>query len=331
MNVQQRVDLLVKLGSYMEQNGEEWQAVKQKAFLKNQWFIPEFISLATANIINEFLQKPILDQLVNTYRIAEQEQPKTVGVVMAGNIPLVGFHDFLCVFISGHRALIKVSSKDDVLFPFLLQKLSEWENEFAELVVIADTLKHCDAYIATGSNNTGRYFEYYFGKYPSIIRKNRTSVAILDGSETADELERLADDIQLYFGLGCRNVTKLAVPEGYDFVPLINALKKYDYFADYNKYKNNYDYQLALLIMGNKYYMSSGTVLLAENTSIFAPVAQLNFSYYNSAKETIASLQSNTDVQCIVGHGFTPFGKAQKPCITDFADGSDTLAFLLSL
>ncbi len=250
---------------------------------------------------------------------------------MAGNIPLVGFHDFLCVFLSGHRALLKLSSKDDVLLPFLLRKLTEWTGEVTELVRIADTLKNCDAYIATGSNNTGRYFDYYFAKYPHIIRKNRTSVALLDGSETESELNLLADDIQLYFGMGCRNVTKLFVPEGYDFMPLLNVLKKYEYYLDFNKYKNNYDYQFALLIMSSKFHLNNGSILLAENASPFAPVAQLNFSYYNSVKETISVLQNNTDIQCIVGHGFTPFGKAQQPCITDFADGSDTLRFLVDL
>ena len=331
MNVQQRIGLLVKLGIYMQNDDAEWQDVKQQAYLKNPWFIPQFISLATTNICTEFLQQKILEKLANDYNIHEPEHTRMVGIVMAGNLPLVGFHDLVCVFISGHKVTIKLSSKDDVLLPFLLTKMSEWNEEMKQQVKIADTLKNCDAYIATGSNNSGRYFDYYFGKYPHIIRKNRTSVALLDGSEGSEELALLADDIQLYFGLGCRNVTSLFVPEGYNFIPLLEALKKYEYFLDFNKYKNNYDYQLALLIMSNKFYMNNGSVLLAENAALFTPVAQLNFSYYNSIKETISVLQNNTDVQCIVGHQFTPFGKAQKPCITDFADGSDTLQFLLSL
>ena len=292
MNVQERIGVMVKLGDYITQNNEEWQAAKQSAYLKNQWFIPKFISLATQNIASEFLQKNILEKLAADYNIHEPTVIKTVGVVMAGNIPLVGFHDFLCIFISGHRSMIKLSSKDDVLLPFLINKMTEWKEETTQQVTIADTLKHCDAYIATGSNNSGKYFDYYFGKYPHIIRKNRTSVALLDGSETLEELNRLADDICLYFGLGCRNVTKLFVPEGYNFIPLLGTLKKYQHFIEFHKYKNNYDYHLALLIMGNKFYMNNGFILLAENVSPFAPVSQLNFSYYNSMKETISVLQN---------------------------------------
>ncbi len=331
MNVQQRIDLLVQLGSYLQENNEEWQAVKHRAFQKNPWFIPSFIDLAVENISKEFLKRSILENLAADYNIHEPGTIKKVCVVMAGNIPLVGFHDFLCVFLSGHHAAIKLSSKDDVLLPFLLQKMEQGNNEMVSRVSLADILKNCDAYIATGSNNSGRYFDYYFGKYPHIIRRNRTSVAFIDASETGEEIDLLADDISLYFGLGCRNVTKLFVPEGYDFIPLLEALKKYDYFSEYYKYKNNYDYQLALLIMGNQFYMNNGSVLIAENTALFSPVAQLNFSYYNSKKETLAILQNNSDIQAIVGHGYLPFGKAQKPCITDFADGSNTLQFLLNL
>ena len=328
MNVQQRIGLLVQLGNYMQTESEEWRELKQKAYAQNQWFIPQFINLATQNICAEFLQNNILEQVVADYKIKNPTEIKKVGIVMAGNVPLVGFHDFLCTFISGHHAVIKLSSKDDVLLSFLIQKMISCNDDMTQYATIADNLKNCDAYIATGSNNSGRYFQFYFAKYPHIIRKNKTSVALLDGSETEMELNLLADDISLYFGLGCRNVTKLFVPEGYNFIPLLEALKKYDYFLDYHKYKNNYDYQFALLIMSSQFHMNNGSILLAENSSVFAPVAQLNFSYYNSLKETIYALQNNADIQCIVGHQFVPFGKAQKPCITDFADGSDTLQFL---
>lgn len=331
MNVQERINLLVTLNKYMQDDDAEWTAVKNKAYLQNQWFIPQFIDLSVQNITNEFLQQNVLEKLVADYNISDPDTKKTIGIVMAGNIPLVGFHDFLCVFISGHRALIKLSSKDDILLPFLLRKMREWNDDAANHFAIADTLKDCDAYIATGSNNSGKYFDYYFGKYPHIIRKNKTSVALLEGNESGEELDKLANDVALYFGLGCRNVTKLFVPEGYDFIPFLEALRKYDYFLEFHKYKNNYDYQLALLIMGNKFYMNNGTFLLAENASPFAPVSQINFSYYNSRKETISVLRNSTDIQCIVGHQFIPFGNAQKPCITDFADGSDTLAFLENL
>jgi len=332
MNVKQRIDLLVRLGEYMQRDKEAWQQAKQLAYLWNKWFIPEFIDTAVDNIVKEFLKKDKLERFVQQYHVEDTAtNVKTIGVVMAGNIPLVGFHDFISVFISGNKLMIKPSSKDDVLLKHLVNKLIEWDSEVAQVVIFAEVLKNCDAYIATGSNNTGRYFEYYFAKYPHIIRKNRTSVAVLDGTETDEEIKLLAKDIQLYFGLGCRNITKLFVPDGYNFVPLLEALKVYEYFMDYNKYKNNFDYQLALLIMGNKYYMNNDSIILTENAALFAPVAQLNYSYYNSKEETVGALQQNTDVQCIVSHGFVPFGQAQQPCITNFADGVDTMEFLMEL
>jgi hypothetical protein len=250
---------------------------------------------------------------------------------MAGNIPLVGFHDFLCVFITGHEAVIKPSSKDAVLIKHVVQKLIEWNAAAKQYISFAENLKNCDAYIATGSNNSSRYFEYYFSKFPNIIRRNRTSVAVLNGNEAEDELALLADDMQLYYGMGCRNVTRIFVPEGYNFVPLLHALRKYDHFSDFHKYKNNYDYQLALLIMNHKFYMTNDAVILTENESFFAPVSQINYSYYNEPKSIADMLQANADVQCIVGNGFIPFGKAQSPSLTDYADGIDTMQFLQHL
>jgi hypothetical protein len=250
---------------------------------------------------------------------------------MAGNIPVVGFHDLLCVFISGHKAIIKASSKDDVLIKHAVEKLTEWNDATKDAVSFAETLKKCDAYIATGSNNSSRYFEYYFGKYPCIIRKNRTSVAVITGDETQEDFNLLADDIQLYYGMGCRNVTKLYVPEGYDFIALLDALRKYNHFADFHKYKNNYDYQLALLIMNHKYYMTNDSIILTENDAVFAPVSQVNYAYYNETKTLAHSLQNNSDIQCIAGKNFLQFGQSQSPSLTDYADGVDTMQFLKNL
>jgi hypothetical protein len=191
-------------------------------------------------------------------------------------------------------------------------------------------LKGCDAFIATGTNNSARYFEYYFGKHPHIIRKNRTSIAILDGSESTEELELLADDIQLYFGLGCRNITQVLVPENYDFVPLLNALKKYDYFREHDKYKNNFDYYLTIAIMNNQFYMTNNSILLKENESPFSPIGQLNYRYYKNIIDTLKNI-NNSEIQTIVGKGFRPFGTAQKPTLEDFADGVNTMTFLQSL
>jgi hypothetical protein len=237
----------------------------------------------------------------------------------------------MCGFLSGHQVRLKLSSKDVVLMQHILDKMSSWFPEYAEQTVVMDMLKNCDAYIATGSNNSARYFHYYFAQYPNIIRRNRTSVAILDGTETPEELTALADDALLYFGLGCRNVTKVFVPEGYNFVPLLDAFRKYDYLADYHKFKNNYDYNLALVLLNSSPYMTNESILLHESPSLFSPISMLHYSYYTDHATQVSELQGHEDLQCLVGHGFTPFGAAQQPSLTDYADGIDTMAFLTSL
>ena len=330
MNLQMRIDLAAQLGQYILSGSSEWLETKQRASLINPWFTPEFIDIATGNIAKHFLDKQKLENWTSSYKI-ETVTSKKIGIVMAGNIPLVGFHDFLCVLISGHKAIIKASSKDEVLIKHLTQKLIEWDKGSNEMIVFQEMLKNCDAYIATGSNNSARYFEYYFKKYPHIIRRNRTSVAILDGNETAKELEELADDVHLYFGMGCRNVTKIFVPKEYDFIPLLTAFKKYDHFKDHNKYKNNYDYYLALHILNGKFYMANESLILLENPSIFSPISQLNYEFYTDKKTVEKILRSMEDLQCTVGHGHIPFGQAQLPSLTDYADGINTINFLTKL
>jgi hypothetical protein len=251
--------------------------------------------------------------------------------VAAGNIPLVGFHDWLTGFLSGHDIRIKLSSKDNVLLPHLLDKLKEWYPETAEYTTTQDMLKDCDAYIATGSNNSARYFHYYFAKYPHIIRRNRTSVAILKGDETREELSALADDVLLYFGLGCRNVTKVYVPEGYDFGPFLEIATKYAYMADHNKYKNNFDYNLALFLLNTTPCLTNDNLLLNENESIFSPISVLHYGYYSDQEKLEEELRKNEDLQCLVARNAIPFGQAQKPSLQDYADGVDTAAFLHSL
>ncbi len=333
MKLLQRIHLLVKLGQYLDSNDASWQKTKEKAYAENTWFLPEFIDIAVKNIAGQFLQEDILSKWVARYPDISDEDAtgKTVGLVMAGNIPLVGFHDFLCVFISGHAVRIKPSSKDEVLIRHLADKLISWEPSLSTQISFESMLKGCDAYIATGSNNTGPYFNYYFGKYPNLIRRNRTSVAVLAGTETEDQLQALADDVYLFFGLGCRNITKIYVPDGYDFGPILKAFGKYDYLADIHKYKNNYDYNLALHILNNRFYMSNNSLLLVEDASLYSPVSQLNYETYHSADEVLQGLKNNPDLQCLVGLGGLSFGKAQRPGIDDYADGEDTMAFLLKL
>lgn len=332
MILQERIELMVRLGEFLKENPPEWQEVKARASRENAWFVPEFIEHSVNAISRQFLERNLLQPWAASYSLPEkQHQPKTVGLVMAGNLPLVGFHDFLCVFISGHSMRIKASSKDEVLIQYLVQQLGKWETTLPNQIAFADRLNGCDAYIATGSNNSSRYFDYYFGKYPNIIRRNRTSVALLDGTESSTELEALADDIQLYFGLGCRNITQLYVPEEYDFIPLLTALKKYGHFMDFHKYKHNFDYHLALLIMANKFYMTNDSVILAENSSPFSPVSQVHYAFYKDKQTVLKLLQGNTDIQCVAGHAAIPFGLTQSPRLTDYADGVDTLKFLQKL
>lgn len=332
MDLQERINLMVHLGEYLQSDDDILKEIKCKAEIQNAWFTQEFIEMAITNIANEFLNRPKLEAWTAKYpTLTNMADSKTVGIVMAGNIPLVGFHDMLCVFLSGHQAVIKTSTKDEVLLKHLVQKMYEWNITVQNQISFADNLKGCDAYIATGSNNSGRYFEYYFGKYPHIIRRNRTSVAILTGKETNEELDLLANDIQFYFGLGCRNVTKILVPVGYDFKPLLAACSKFGHFMDMYKYKDNFDYHLTLLLMNLKYYMSNESLILTENKSVFSPVSQVHYEFYTDIKEIEQYLPVAEEVQCIVGHGYTDFGKAQIPSLFDYADGIDTMEFLSNI
>lgn len=329
LSLDTRITLLDRLGKYMLSDDEQWQEVQHRAYLANTWFTPAYISLAIHNIATAFLQKDKLEQWVKGYNMPVTA--KNTGIVMAGNIPLVGFHDFLCAFICGHKLMLKLSSKDEVLIRHIIQKLVEWEPVVTEYIKISDMLKGCDAYIATGSNNTARYFEQYFGKYPHIIRKNRTSVALLDGSESDEELNALANDVFVYFGLGCRNITQVCVPKAYDFDRLLKVFTQYDSLMDHHKYKNNYDYHLALYLLNKVPYITNNSTLMIENTLPFSAVSVVHYRFYEERRELIQELTNSDDIQCIVGHDFIPFGDAQKPSLTDYSDGVDTLEFLCSL
>ncbi|RYG22478.1 MAG: acyl-CoA reductase [Chitinophagaceae bacterium] len=266
-----------------------WVAAKEKAYQENGWFTPEFIDLSVHNIATEFLNRENLLALVTAYKIPDvQQKPANVGIIMAGNIPLVGFHDFLCTFLSGHHQTIKLSSKDKVLLQYLVEWLWQKEPSLKREIRFEEMLKGCDAYIATGSNNSSRYFEYYFSRFPHIIRKNRTSAAIVTGNETPEQIAALADDVYLYFGLGCRMINR-------------------------------------------EHYMTNGSLILRKNASLFSPVSVLNYDTYQDAVTLVNGLRNNESVQCIVGLDQLPFGSSQKPRLTDFADGTDTLQFLLSL
>lgn len=336
----------IELGKFLSQFSEN-NTTKNDGVLKNDLFFEDFKNLIqlsqshngwytpknvyfTIDSWSKALTEKNIEIWIYNYNF-KNIKPKNVGIILAGNIPLVGFHDFLCVFISGHKQTIKLSSKDDILLKHLVDKMIEWEPAVKDYIKFAELLKGCDAYIATGSNNSARYFHQYFSKYPNIIRRNRTAVGILTGNETTEELDLLSDDVHQYFGLGCRNVTHLFVPAGYDFVPLLRAFDKYKYFEDHHKFKNNYDYQLSIALLNNIFYMTNGSALLLENDAIFSAISQLNYSFYEDEKKVLDRLTGNEDIQCICSHLGIAFGQAQFPALMDYADGVDTMQFLLTL
>lgn len=340
MILKERIALMTRLGAYLSENNGSWNAIKEEASLQNPWFLPEYIDYATNQIVHSFLQPGLLENWVSAYPgINNESNSPEVGIVMAGNLPLVGFHDFLAVFISGCKQRIKLSSKDKVLWNHLFKLLQGWNQEITHLVSFTDQLKGCNAYIATGSNNSARYFDYYFARYPHIIRRNRSSAAILTGDEKAEDMSGLVDDICLYFGLGCRNVTQLLVPEGYDFDLLKKALSKYAYHLDFPKYKNNYDYQLALLLLNKIPYQAADPVLLVPSDSLHAPISTLHYREYKNQEHLLSLLPPEEERQSMLcSKNILPdnipvlnFGEAQKPLLTGYADGIDTLSFLSTL
>lgn len=331
MKLEERIRVLSELAAFLAPGADGWSEAAAKASAANAWFHPRFVEGAAAQIRQHYLQDSLLNSLARRYAIPPNTtDPRTVGIVMAGNIPLVGMHDLVCTFLSGHRLHIKPSERDHTLITYVVDRIRSLHPEAAEQIAVCDRLNGCDAYIATGSDNTARHFERYFSSRPNIIRRNRTSVAILDGTERAEELQGLADDICQYYGLGCRNVTQILVPAGYDFSPLLEALKAYEWLAEAHRYKNNLDYQMTLLILNRRYYMSCGALLLTEDDAPFSPIGQLHYRFIDP-NDNISELLSSQTLQCIVGKRYTPFGQAQSPTLDSFADGVDTMAFLQSL
>jgi hypothetical protein len=307
----------------------------------NPWFTPDNIRYALATW-GESLTPEKIDKWLDQYQYPDLSSPKNVGVIMAGNIPMVGFHDFISTLMSGNKIKAKLSSNDKQLLP-LLAKFLEYQNpKFKELIeFVPDKLTDMDGVIATGSDNTARYFEYYFGKYPHIIRKNRNSVAVLTGDETEEELEALADDIMRYFGLGCRNVSKIFVPKGYDFNKLFKALLKYKDLINYPKYANNYNYNKAVYLMSTDQHeknslLDNGLVLLKEDIHYASPIGTLFYEFYDNIDDVKKIIEKDKDkIQAVVGNldipGAIPFGKTQQPELWDYADGVDTMDFLIDL
>ncbi|WP_313788445.1 acyl-CoA reductase [uncultured Allomuricauda sp.] len=307
-----------------------------KAGQQNGWFTRENVLFSLEQWSRELTHQNLTEWL-SRYNLEEEQEPKTIGIVMAGNIPLVGFHDFLCVLLSGNNVLAKLSSNDTVLLPFFAEYLIKQEPGLNHCMKFTEgTFETYDAVIATGSNNTSRYFEYYFGKKPNIIRKNRNAVAVLTGKETKEQLQRLGEDVFKYYGLGCRNVSKLYVPEGYDFDEFFKVIFNFQEIIHQHKYANNYDYNKAVYLMSEFKILDNGFLVLKEDKSLSSPIASLFYEYYDSIPKLKEQLElQKDDIQCVVSKGLlsneVDFGETQKPKLNDYADGVDTLEFLLQL
>lgn len=336
--LQTRIQAFIRLGLQLSSIEEEEKlTLFRRAENQNAWFNSASLDSALEGLRLILDEKNLTDWLSN-YSISDFVKPKNVGVLMAGNIPAVGFHDLLCVLISGNMASVKLSSSDSVLVLWLIDQLIAIEPAFASLVSVEEMLKNKDAYIATGSDNSARYFNYYFGKYPHIIRANRTSVAILRGEETDQDLENLGADIFEYFGLGCRNVSKVFVKSEESLIRLLKVLEKKDWIHAHHKYLNNYDYNKSIYLVNRDSHLDNGFLLVKESQDIVSPIGVLYFEKYEeeiALKQRLASIQDK--IQCVVGNRseliseVIPFGKAQLPGPGDYADHVDTLAFLISL
>lgn len=321
---------LEKLNTYF---WESFQKVIHESSLYNGWFTIKNQHIAL-QAWSEQLQKENLEKWVTQYS-ADHFEPdeKTVALILAGNIPMVGFHDFLSVLLSGKKVFIKPSSDDKILLPFIAQVLVAIERSFATRIAFADgKMTGFDAVIATGSNNSARYFEQYFGQYPNIIRKNRTSVAVLKGDESEETITTLGKDVFTYFGMGCRNVTKLYLPTGFKLDRVFEGFFPFKEAADHNKYNNNYEYHRAIFLMEQHKFLDNGFVMLKENTDLHAPLSVVYYEFYEDLsvlEKTLAG--KKTEIQCLVGETDfcdTPFGQAQAPQLWDYADKVDTLKFL---
>lgn len=351
MDVQHKIKSFSILGRFLDQFGSEnpvknqdvpfnddffdkFESLIRISQSYNGWFTEDQVRFAVASWADA-LTEDNLNKWLTPYGIEERNK-KTVGLVLAGNIPLVGFHDFLSVLMSGNKALIKLSSNDQVLLPFLAKYLIAINPDFSDYIEFTEgRLQDYDAVIATGSNNTSRYFEYYFRNSPSIIRKNRNSVAVLSGDESESQLVALGEDIFRYFGLGCRNVSKLFVPKGYDFQPLFKALYEYRDVIEYKKYANNYDYNKAVFLMSNFQLLDNGFLTLKEDTAYSSPISSVFYEYYDNVESVVKRISDDAEqLQCVVSNlidGSVGFGQTQKPQLWDYADNVDTMKFLLSL
>jgi hypothetical protein len=336
MALEERIEAFAQLGNKITGLSEaELNVLMDRVRNENPWFTPESTSMALQGI-SKFLGKEVLVKWTNNYSLSGSSS-KRIGVAMAGNIPLVGFHDLMCVLLSGHQLVAKVSTQDSVLMNFMKDSLIEINPDFRDKIFFEERLKNLDGMIATGSDNTSRYFEYYFRNIPHIIRKNRTSCAVILGEETIEEFADLGKDIFTYFGLGCRNVSKIYIPENFDFIPMIKSWEPFQPIINHHKYANNYDYQKSILLVNRTHHYDSGFLLLTENQNLVSPISVVYYESYKDQDDLSSKLKlQEGKIQCIVSaKGWykksTAFGSAQFPEVSDYADGIDTLSFLSSI
>ncbi|MFT6866996.1 MAG: hypothetical protein ACJA08_001834 [Cyclobacteriaceae bacterium] len=328
MTCEERISAFIQLGDKLTHfNLEELTEIGFRAAQENAWFIPANTHRSVEGIA-KMLEKDKLDKWLSAYSL-ECEVPKIVGVVMAGNIPLVGFHDLMCVLLSGNFAAVKTSSQDTFLVKWIINLILEIEPRFKKSVEIRERLTNIDAVIATGSDNTARYFEYYFKDIPHIIRKNRSSIAVLSGNETAEELKNLGKDIFWYFGLGCRNVSKVLVPKDYKADFFFESIQEFEEVGNHHKYRNNYDYNKSIYLVNREPHLDNGFLLWRESDTLVSPISVLFAQQYDDQSEIDRYIATNKEkIQCIVGKDYITFGKAQLPDPWDYADNVDTLTFL---
>ncbi len=334
MNPSERISAFVKLGEAIKTlSADEKEELLWRAENNNSWFSENSVESALEGVV--FMLSP--DKLatwLDEYDLQKIKHPKSVGLMLAGNIPAVGFHDLMCVVLAGHQAVIKLSSSDEILMKWIIKTLIGIDSRLSERIRIEEMLKGMDAYIATGSDNSSRYFNYYFGKYPHVIRQNRTSVAVLRGEETAEDYVRLGRDIFQYYGLGCRNVSKIFLKSVNQLQALLDALEIYAPVGAHHKYHNNYDYNKSIYLVNLEDHLDNGFLLLKESKELVSPISVLFYELYEDEKQLSEKLEGMKEkIQCIVGNGAgrVPFGTAQNPEPWEYADEVDTMAFLLSL
>jgi hypothetical protein len=337
MTLGEKIEAFVKLGERIKNIGEEeFEILSSRVNNNNTWFTSEQTENAL-QALSANLGRQNLEGWLKPYDLKPIEKIKSIGIMMAGNVPAVGFHDILCVLMAGHKACVKLSSTDQVLMNWLIKELIVLEPRFEALILAEEMLKAKDAYIATGSDNSARYFEYYFGKYPHIIRKNRTSVGILDGFEMPDDFRNLGKDIFQYYGLGCRNVSKLYVRDEKTLIEFLDAIAEFKDVANNHKYHNNYEYNKSIYLVNNEPHLDNGFLLLRESKTLVSPIAVLYYELYEDLEQLNKLISDEKEkIQCIVSlHGWYPgslgFGSAQCPTLGDYADGVDTIKFLQNL